>query len=267
MLGKNCKIFPKCRSAIGAALSYYDLKPDDVVSIFTTSGNSYISSCVTKEIEKKCKWSMKIEDKTKLLFVNHEFGYPFQNIDRLKEYGLPVIEDAAHAFFTKDENIGKVGEFVVYSLPKAFPIQVGGILMSPKGCDCNIGESVNHETVSYIESHCRTFEKNISLSVQKRISNYEYLKNNLESLGIAPFFSDFEVSEHAVVPSVFLFSWHDYIDYSKLKAFMQENGVECSVFYGKNAFYIPCNDSLNKRELDYMITLLEYFYRENYENN
>ena len=45
------------RKAINIALSYYNLKKDDVVSILTTSGNFYISGCVTKEIEKFCKWS------------------------------------------------------------------------------------------------------------------------------------------------------------------------------------------------------------------
>ena len=267
MVGKNYKLFPKCRSAIHAALSHYNLRPDDVVSVFTTSGNTYISGCVTKAIEKTCKWSMKIEDNTKVIFVNHEFGYPYQNIEKLEKYGLPVIEDAAHAFFTKDENIGKVGDFVVYSLPKAFPMQLGGVLTSPKGLDCNIGEQTSKEVENYIESNYSASSKNMLNTVQKRIENYLYLKQKLELLGITPYFCESKISANAVVPSVFLFRWHDYIDYPKLKSFMQSNGVESSVFYGKNAFYIPCNDSLSKRELDYMIVLLEYFYLENYENN
>lgn len=40
----------KARDAISLALSYYDLVHDDVVTILTTSGNYYISSCVTREI-------------------------------------------------------------------------------------------------------------------------------------------------------------------------------------------------------------------------
>ena len=70
MVGKNYKLFPKCRSAIHAALSHYDLQPDDMVSVFTTSGNTYISGCVTKAIEKTCKWSMKIEDNTKVIVLD-----------------------------------------------------------------------------------------------------------------------------------------------------------------------------------------------------
>lgn len=266
MVGKNYKLFPKCRSAIHAALSHYNLQPDDVVSIFTTSGNTYISGCVTKTIEKTCKWSMKIEDSTKLIFVNHEFGYPYQNIDELEKYRLPIIEDAAHAFFTKDENIGKVGDFVVYSLPKAFPMQLGGVLASPKGFDCNIGESVSKRMENYIEVNYSNASKKLLNTVQKRIDNYLYLKEKLEPLGITPYFSESKISVITIVPSVFLFKWYDFIDYPKLKIFMQSNGVESSVFYGKNAFYIPCHDCLSQKELDYMIALLEWFYLENYEN-
>src|SRR4051794_36377465 len=45
------------RAAINMALQQYDLKPTDEVWITTTSGNKYISSCVTSEIEKFCGWS------------------------------------------------------------------------------------------------------------------------------------------------------------------------------------------------------------------
>ncbi|NNC70791.1 MAG: DegT/DnrJ/EryC1/StrS aminotransferase family protein, partial [Flavobacteriaceae bacterium] len=113
------------RNAIYLALTHYNLKEDDYVTILTTTNNFYISSCVTSEIEKFCKWSREITPATKVIFVNHEFGYPFENLEGLKKYKLPIIEDCAHAFFSSDENhnIGKVGDFVIYSFPKMFPIQ------------------------------------------------------------------------------------------------------------------------------------------------
>src|SRR6476659_1843106 len=45
------------KEAIRIALHQLRLDPDDEVWIITTSGNRYISSCVTKEIEKVCRWS------------------------------------------------------------------------------------------------------------------------------------------------------------------------------------------------------------------
>ena len=38
------------RQAIHLALGYFNLKKEDVVTILTTSGNFYISGCVTKEV-------------------------------------------------------------------------------------------------------------------------------------------------------------------------------------------------------------------------
>lgn len=259
-------LYPKCRFAINAALSYYNLKPDDVVSIFTTSGNSYISSCVTKEIEKNCRWSMRIESETKVILVNHEFGYPYRNIESLAKYGFPIIEDAAHAFFTKDENIGKIGDFVVYSLPKVFPMQLGGILFSPKGLNVIDDKEMPPDLAAYIATKYFIASNNVSEIIRKQVGNYSYLKDKLGLLGITPFFSEYEISFEKVVPSVFLFKWYDFIDYPKLKDYMQSNGVESSVFYGENAFFIPCNGFLGENELDYMIALLEYFFIENYEN-
>ena len=120
------------RSAINIALSLCRLARNDVVTIFTTSGNFYISSCVTNEIDKFCRWSRDILPETKLIFVIHEFGYPFINIRRLKEFNLPIIEDCAGSFFSddKDHTIGRIGDFVIYSFPKMFPLQVGGCLVS-----------------------------------------------------------------------------------------------------------------------------------------
>lgn len=91
--------------------------------------------------------------------------------------------------------------------------------------------------------------------IEKRLWNYNYLKEQLMPIGISPFFD----LEEGVVPGVFLFSWRDDIDYPKLKEFMQRNGVESSVFYGKNAYFIPMHHNLAKNELDYMIDLLRYY--------
>ena len=74
----------------------------------------------------------KFVPETKVIFVNHEFGYPYHDLIRLKDYKLPIIEDCAGSFFSsdKDGSIGEVGDFVIYSFPKMFPLQVGGLLVS-----------------------------------------------------------------------------------------------------------------------------------------
>src|ERR1043165_2105292 len=118
------------RHAIHLALATLRLERDDIVTILTTTGNFYISGCVTQEIEKFCRWSREVEPQTKALLVNHEFGFAYEDLCALRRFGVPIIEDAAHSFASnnREQSVGQIGDFVVYSLPKFFPIQIGGLL-------------------------------------------------------------------------------------------------------------------------------------------
>lgn len=246
----------RAREAIKIALSYYALSEDDVVTILTTSDNFYISSCVTNAIETVCKWSRDIQPKTKVIFVNHEFGYPYEGIEKLKELGYPIIEDCAYSFFSEsmDGKIGKVGDFAIYSLPKAFPMESGGILA------CNnsaiVLKSVLSDTAAEkihidLASSFRCIEQ-IKVA---RLYNYNFLLSNLKALGVKPYFDMHE----GIVPGVFLFKWYDTVDFPALKVYMQSHGVESSVFYGENAFFIPLHHLLTKDDMLYFCELLRNF--------
>lgn len=251
----NYKLAHKGRTAISEVLRHYDLKPDDVVTIFTTSGNFYISSCVTKSIEKICKWSRKIEPQTKVVFVNHEFGYLYYDMKAVAGLGYPIIEDCAHTFFT-DGTKGKVGQysdFVIYSLPKALPMQIGSVITSNK---YQLIEDTNEVETNYILCKLSQYVLSIESCAKKRLQVYHFFEHELKPLGIAPFFK----FEEGIVPGVFLFRWNEDIDYPKLKVFMQANGIESSVFYGEPAFYIPCNQNLTDDQCGYIVALLKYYY-------
>lgn len=252
----NYTITAKGRDAIDLALSYYHLTKSDVVSIVTTSDNFYISSCVTKCIEKYCFWSRVISEKTKVIFVNHEFGYPCQKLHNLKKYGLPIIEDCAHSFMSVDEtsSIGEIGDFVIYSLPKFFPMQIGGLLVSNK--DDITKQHTNQTVEKYVLNNLSSYIPILDSICSSRLNNYKYLESQLASLGIQPYFP----LKCNIYPGVFLFKWKANIDYPLLKEFMQRNGIESSVFYGQNAFFIPVHHNLSQSHLDYMVTLLNYFH-------
>lgn len=257
--GKWCYT-TKAREAIKIALSYYNLAKDDVVTILTTSGNFYISSCVTNAIESVCRWSREILPETKVLFVNHEFGYPYKDLEGLKGYGLPIIEDCAYAFFSesKDGRIGKVGDFAIYSLPKAFPVEFGGILV----CNNDTFELTDFVSSTQEEELIRELAGSIQEIEEikaRRLENYEFLKIQLSSMGATPFFDIYP----GVIPGVFMFKWHCGIDYSALKIYMQSHGVECSVFYGQPAFFIPMHHMLEQSDLLYFCELLATFIKDN----
>lgn len=251
--GMKYTICPKAREAIEIALRELNLQSSDLVTILTTTGNSYISSCVTKTIEKVCKWSRKLTPETKVIFVNHEFGYAYNGLERLREYKLPIIEDCAHSFFTTSENIGKVGDFIIYSLPKAFSIQLGSILvykdeLSYKPCE---------EIEAYVKSALEPQVEHIEEFIAQRFSNYNHYIEELSKIGVTPYFK----LKEGDVPGVFMFKFEQCMDYRALKQFLNANGVDSSVFFGQDAYFVPIHHNISQCELDYIISLIFYFYK------
>lgn len=245
------------RQAINLALQHYNLQQNDVVTIFTSSGNFYISSCVTKEIEKFCRWSRAIEPNTKLLFVNHEFGYPYTGMAQLKQHQLPIIEDCCHSFFSTDtdDSIGNTGDFAIYSFPKMFPLQVGGLLTSKKNFPLGEYEGLSETKRSYIKNVLSHYIVQQEEIISKRLVNYHYL---LQALGKNNFEERFELVKGAV-PGVFLFKIkNEHIHLPELKNNLYALGIQCSVFYGESSFFIPVHQNLVVADLDYFIEAISY---------
>ena len=248
------------REAISIALSSYDLHSEDIVSILTTSGNFYISSCVTKEIEKFCKWSRKIEEKTKVIFVNHEFGYPYENMEELKKYGLPIIEDCAQAFFSLDKEniIGKIGDFVIYSFPKMFPMQIGGLLVAKQSIRLKEQSIIESETLQWIKNILSHYIIDKDKITHKRIEVYQILISRFKDFG---FLERFELKE-GIIPGVFLFRINDKkVDLTELKKYIYAHGIQCSVFYGENSFFIPCHQNLNYEDIEYFTRVFKSYFQ------
>jgi hypothetical protein len=246
------------RKAINLALASFGLKGDDVVTILTTSGNFYISGCVTQEIEKFCKWSRKIEAATKVILVNHEFGYPYHDLKMLKDLKLPIIEDCAASFFSTDKNneIGNIGDFVIYSFPKMFPLQIGGLLVSNRSKKIDQRNQIDELRLRHIKNILSHYISNEEAIIKKRVFNFDYLKDKFIVLGFKPRFQ----LKQGIVPGVFMFQTNGKnIDLPGLKKYYYAHGVQCSVFYGEEAFYIPVHQALNNQDLDYFFEIIRSF--------
>lgn len=245
------------REAIKLALETYKLDKNDVVTILTTSENFYISSCVTLEIEAVCKWNRAITPETKVIFVNHEFGYPYPNMEKLVALDLPIIEDCCTTFFSQDQNqkIGKYGDFAVYSLPKFFPMQIGGIVVSNKGVNLN-SSILNTEQKQYIQNVMSFNLAKQDEILAKRKENFEYGLKLFSKLGFAERFKTY----NNVVPSTLLLNNNGLIkDLNKLKLFLSNHGIQSSVFYGEDAFFIPIHQNLTFTDIDYFYFLVSFF--------
>ncbi len=249
------------RAALSIALSYYNLAEEDIVTIFTTSGNHYISQCVTDVINNFCGWSREIQDKTKVILINHEFGYPFNGLLELKKTGLPIIEDCAHSFFSTDRynSIGRTGDFIIYSFPKIFPVQVGGLIVSTR---YDIGKNVDNLSSGLLQYIKNVLSEHISTKdeiVSRRIFNYQELKSRFEDMDMPERFrlTDF------IVPGVFMFRTDKYnFDLTDLRKHFWAHGIQSSVFYGEKAFFIPVHQKLQESDLDYFYEVMKTFIKK-----
>jgi hypothetical protein len=247
------------RQAINLAVRTLAPAARDVVAILTTSANLYISGCVTREIERFCQWSRKLDPNTRALLVNHEFGFPYENLRALLNHKLPIIEDAAHSFASEnaEQSVSQVGQFTIYSFPKFFPIQFGGLLVFDPSL--KIEEPLAPEAKSLLQSVLSTHLPRLNDIRRKRQENFRYLAKKFNSIGCPP---RFELTDRNA-PGVFMFQSKPDVDFPALKTFAQAHGIECSVFYGEQAFFLPVHERLETADLDYFFEVVRTFLTRN----
>ena len=254
--------FVNGRSALFHVLTQYQLAPDDEVCILTTTGNRYISGCVTREIEKFCRWSRQLSDKTKLIFINHEFGTVYRAMDEVLKLNLPVIEDMAMSLLSTDNSrqTGNYGDFTIYSMPKFFPVQWGGILKINNPAFKQKPNSDDNQVLSVALQKLLSFYLQDTETIKRsRKHNNALFQIHLSQLN---FQNRFEYSENET-PSVYMCSTPSSINLDGLKVFLQQNGVESSVFYGENAFFVPVHQYLCEEDIIFLTSLIKYYCNEN----
>lgn len=101
-----------------------------------------------------------------LLFI-HYFGFPDKELENIKQYagkyGMTIIEDFAHAFFTFWLDPVINFDYGIFSIHKLFPADSGGMVLSKKVI--NNKSIVRHDLFNYDM-------KNI---MQRRIENYNHI--------------------------------------------------------------------------------------------
>jgi hypothetical protein len=246
------------REAIQLGLEYYNLQPNDLVTILTTSQNFYISSCVTKKIESFCQWNREIVPETKLIFVNHEFGYPYPEMEKLVATGLPIIEDCCTTFFSQDESgkLGKYSDFAVFSFPKFLPLQIGGLLVNNFNYDVNPSAGLHDNEMAHIQNVLSHYLKKEAAILKARKENWDYAIAQFSKIGLTPRFGE----DSKAVPSALVLKNNGIIeDLNQFKTFLYNHGIQSSVFYGEDAFFIPVHQSLSREDIDYFYEVIQFF--------
>lgn len=143
------------RSGLDAILRSLGLGPGDDVLITNSTGQTYVSSCVTCTVFNHCRPSRVLGDRTRAILVIHEYGFPHPALRQLLEIaekqGIPVIEDCAHSLDSELDGmpLGSFGDFAIFSLPKVLPVAAGGILVAAKTDATGICEPSTEAEAAY----------------------------------------------------------------------------------------------------------------------
>jgi hypothetical protein len=184
------------RSALDAVLQGLALSSSDEVFITNSSGQTYISPCVTCTVFNHCRPSRVLTDQTRAMVVIHEYGYPHPRLAELcgigRHRGIPVIEDCAHSLDSSVEGVplGSVGDFAIFSLSKVLPVSSGGILVGPENAICALSGHADAEA-AYSE-----YFPALAWYSHRRKENYDAVRKRFPDLpllleaepGITPFY-------------------------------------------------------------------------------
>jgi DegT/DnrJ/EryC1/StrS aminotransferase family len=168
---------PSGRSALGSILASLGLDPGANVLITNSSGQTYVSSCVTCTVFNHCRPSRVLDQETKAILVIHEYGFPHPQLSELLEVaherGIPLIEDCAHSLDSAldDRPLGSYGDFAIFSLPKVLPVASGGILVSAAGDAGRLGAPSAEAEAAYADHLALLPEYS-----RRRRANYEAVR-------------------------------------------------------------------------------------------
>lgn len=248
------------REGILLAMQSLALPKSGITTILTPSNNFYISGCVTSSIENYSRWNRKKDQSTVAYFVNHEFGYLYPEMNNLVAEGLPIIEDCCTTFYSQDEaeKIGLYGNYSIYSFPKFFSIQIGGLLVGKKLLDSKIVEKITltDEEKLYILKVVGYELQQKDQILRKREEIFDYATMQFNELGFTLRFP----KSRGIVPSVLLLNNNGIIkDLNSYRTLFNKHGIQNSIFYGEDAFFMPCHQYLTFTDIDYFKFLIENF--------
>ncbi|MBL0310987.1 MAG: DegT/DnrJ/EryC1/StrS family aminotransferase [Bacteroidetes bacterium] len=179
--GNEYELFQSGTAAIRAIVEYLYLTWEDEVFITTTTGSSYVSTCVSATVFNYCKLSRVLTDKTKAIFVIHTYGFPHPELMSLRktanDLNIPLIEDCISSFDSYSASgvrLGSIGDFAVYSLTKIFPFKYGGVLSFKERGIKGIDDTVLYQQLKKWLPVVPELKK-------KRVSIYQTLKKNIST--------------------------------------------------------------------------------------
>jgi hypothetical protein len=240
------------RAALAVALRDIGLKRADSVLILTTTGGPYISSCVTRTIERFCSWSREPRADTRAALVIHEFGFPCAITREVRALGVPIIEDCAYGIGTRTGGgVGGIGDYALYSLPKYFPLPFGGILAARSRIGTRAltaEDQLSPGGRAELRAWLGRLEGVAAGWNAQRRRNWRQFAARLAPHGLRPYFD----LPAGVVPGAFVARLPRRFDGAAAKQRCNEAGIESTEYYGMGGFYFPVHQFLADYEKQYI---------------
>ena len=235
------------------SLKQLRLKSTDEVLVVKNTGGPYISGCVTKTIEKVCRWSQIPSPKTRAVFVIHEFGFPcpLKKISAYQKKKLPIIEDCAYALGSRIEGakVGVVGDYAIYSLPKYYPIPMGGLLIARQ--KLKSPDRARRLSASLQKIVLQTLSRSqvfVKVWNRQRRENWKFFSGKFSSRKLPPYFA----LTKGIVPGVYLMRVPKNFNGAVAKKRLNTAGVEATEYYHQGGFLFPVHQFLTRYEKEYI---------------
>ena len=224
-------LFKSGKEAIKYIIKTKNLQPIDEVFITTTTGSSYVSTCVSATIFNYCRISRVLTKDTKAIFVIHTFCFPHPDLLLLRkiatERNIILIEDCIAAFDSYNADnirLGSIGDYAVFSLPKIIPVKYGGILFSKT----NDVSGINDD---FLANQIKCWEVLLPEIKKRRRDNYFFLK---EQIGNQIYLDDSNVNPYKYG----FFS-------KKYNELMQIPSIEFGKTHVEEEVHLPVNPFIN----------------------
>jgi len=259
--------FPRAMFAIaGCLMEYRDqgrLTVDDEVLISTTTQTPYISSCVTQAIESVCRWSQVPSEKTRAVFLIHEFGIPNPHAAEMRafcdERGIPLIEDLAYGWGS--EGAGSFGDVKIVSFTKLFPVQFGGALIGmkiPLERHWKVLRSSDPAKGVEVLGLLPRFWQPLAEIRAQRQKIWNMYAERLASARDA-----WCELESGVMPGAFILKMENEEEMKRISTFVKRFGIEVGNWYHHSAIFLPCHQRMTTRHVDYVCGAILANFREN----
>jgi len=230
------------KEAIHIIIKNEQLVREDEVFITTTTDTSFVSTCVSATIFNYCKISRVLTEKTKLIYVIHNFGFSHPDLIKLRKIAndrnIVLVEDCAFAFDSYNKNIrlGSVGDYAIYSLPKIFPLESGGILQYNKEI------RIDYTTLKIDLSKYLSILDDLKT---KRQQNYNFLASKIQYPSI---YGDLNNEN----PFMYGFIHKD----SKIINQQLNKICQCGLTYVDDEVHIPVNPFINTQDYEEILNII-----------